>query len=85
MTDPISMTAALLWGGKKAKKALTPELSSLPPAVSAPTEESTEVQEAKRQERILLRGRRGRLSTILTSSAGLGGQAPVQRKKLLGE
>lgn len=57
-----------------------------PPALPAPpAPEDPGVLEAAREERRRQRLAAGRQSTILTSGLGAGGQAPVQRKTLLGQ
>ena len=76
--SPIALLESILGGGKKAPAPVVPK------APKAPTKESTEVKAARENERKRRIAAAGRGSTILTGGAGVVGEAPVTRKKLLG-
>ena len=60
-----------------------PKLPDPPPP--PPTPEDPAVQEARRQERLTARRRRGLAATILTGGEGDSGPVGNRRKALLGE
>ena len=77
--SPIALLESLLSGKQKGVSAPV-----VPKAPKAPTKDSSEVSAARENERKRRIAAAGRGSTILTSGAGVLGEAPVTRKKLLG-
>jgi hypothetical protein len=65
------------------KKSKPPKLP--PPLPPPPTLTDADVEDQRRLQREKERKRRGRSSTILTGPLGAAGQAPVQKKTLLGQ
>lgn len=49
-----------------------------------PSREDPAIKEAEREERLAMKKRRGRKSTILTNGMGLGEEATLGKKTLLG-
>jgi hypothetical protein len=65
------------------KKSKPPKLP--PPLPPPPAAVDENIEDQRRLQRSRERKRRGRSSTILTGPSGALGQAPVQRKTLLGQ
>lgn len=67
------------------KSFLSPPKPPTPtPPPPLPTREDPAVAEAARRERLAAAQRRGRRATLITGGQGAEGEAPVERKTLLG-
>lgn len=60
----------------------TPEL---PPVAAAPTAADPAVEESRRNALLAAQKQRGRAATLITGGDGDTTEAPIQRKRLLGE
>lgn len=82
ITAPFSLVGK---AGKEVKRAITPDMPKLPDptaqATQADVSSSLAAEEARRQNA----RRRGRASTILTSSQGAAGSAQIGTNTLLGQ
>lgn len=65
--------------------AAAPKPPPVPQVVPAPTPEDPAVEEARQREIRQARAAKGRSSTLVTGGLGDTSEAPVVRKRLLGE
>lgn len=62
-----------------------PKMPPPEPAAPPPTRDDPAVEESRRKELLAAAKAKGRSSTLLTGGEGVSGDAPVARKRLLGE
>ena len=62
----------------------SPKPPPLPPPPELPEPADPKVEEARKRAQIAARNAKGRAATILTGGRGLTGDAPVNKKTLLG-